>query len=80
MGVGCPGCSVGQGAAFSFKEPASGWKTTSKFSSQLTASNGLTGDRLGSSVSASPTAIVTGAPYATIGSNPKEGAAYVFGR
>ena len=79
-GVGCPGCLDGQGAAFSFSEPASGWRTTSRFDTQLTASDGVTGDRLGFSVAASPTTVVAGAPYATIHSNPEEGTAYVFGR
>jgi hypothetical protein len=78
--VGCPGCLLGKGVAFSFAEPASGWKTTSMFSSKLVASDGVIGDRLGFSVSSSPAAIVAGAPYAAIGSNQKEGAAYVFGR
>jgi hypothetical protein len=37
-------------------------------------------DGLGYSVSANPLTIAAGAPGATVGSNPNEGAAYLFGR
>jgi hypothetical protein len=79
---GAPGWpdGVGQGAVDLFVKPASGWKTTSTFKARLTAPDGRDQDGLGSSVSASATAIVAGAPYAAIGSEPKEGAVYVFGR
>jgi hypothetical protein len=78
--VGCPGCLGGKGAGFLFAEPASGCRTTSRFNSQLTASDGMIGDRLGFSVSANPTTIVAGAPYATIGSSRQVGAVYLFGQ
>jgi hypothetical protein len=71
---------LGQGAAVLFVKPAAGWKTTSKFKTRLTAADGRAQDGLGYSVSANPLTIAAGAPGATIGSNPKEGAAYVFGR
>jgi len=45
---------------------------------ELTASDGQAGDRLGYSVSKSDNTVVIGAPDATIGSNAKQGAAYVF--
>jgi FG-GAP repeat len=47
---------------------------------RLTASDGVAGDSLGSSVaiSADGTTIVAGAPGATIGGNPAQGAVYVF--
>jgi FG-GAP repeat protein len=79
---GAPGWQdgVGQGAADFFVKPGSGWRTTSKPDATLTASNGRPPDQLGSSASASPTAIVAGAPYAPSGSNSEEGTAYVFGR
>jgi len=76
---GAPGWQ-GQGAIDLFAKPASGWKTTSKAKTRLTATDGRNMDNLGFSVSASSTAIVAGAPYATIESNPEEGAVYVFGR
>lgn len=79
---GAPGWQdgIGQGAVDLFVRPASGWKTTSSSNARLTASDGRPPDQLGSSVSSSSTGIVSGAPYATIESNPEEGAVYVFGR
>jgi hypothetical protein len=80
--AGAPGWQDGggNGSVDLFVKPASGWKTTSKFKVRLTATDGRNMDNLGYSVSASPMAIVAGAPFATIGSQPKEGAAYLFGR
>ena len=75
---GWPG-GIGQGAADLFVKPASGWKTTSKSNSVITAKDGMAKDNLGFSVSASTFAIVAGAPYAPIGANPEQGTAYVFG-
>jgi hypothetical protein len=76
---GAPGWR-GQGAVDLFVRPTSGWKTTSKFKTRLTATDGKVMDNLGFSVSSSPTVIAGGAPYAQVGSNPEQGAAYVFGR
>jgi len=45
---------------------------------QLTASDGLGGDLFGYSTSKSDNTVVIGAPAAAIGSNSKQGAAYVF--
>ena len=70
---------LGQGAVVLFVKPTAGWRTTSNFKTRLTASDGKNPDQLGTSVSAAGSSIVAGAPYATIGSNPEEGAAYVFG-
>jgi hypothetical protein len=69
----------GKGSVDLFVKPISGWKTTSKFEARLTATDGQNPDELGFSVSASPAAIAAGAPNATIGDNPEQGAAYVFG-
>jgi len=79
---GAPGWQDGggRGAIDLFVKPVSGWKTTSKVKARLTARDGKNPDALGFSVSAAANAVVSGAPYATIGSNPKEGAAYLFGR
>jgi len=70
----------GQGATVIFVKPTTGWKTTSRFKERLTATDGKNPDQLGTSASASATAIVAGAPYATIGAKPEQGAAYVFGQ
>ncbi len=70
----------GQGAIDLFAKPVSGWKTTSKFKARLTATDGKVMDNLGFSVSVSPTFVVGGAPYAQVGSNPQQGATYIFGR
>ena len=75
---GAPGWQLGQGAVDLFRKPSSGWKTTSRFAARLTASDGIAQDGLGFSVSGSPLAVVGGAPYAQIGSNPQQGAAYLF--
>jgi len=75
-----PSPSNGAGAAYVFVMPAGGWGTTSSFTAKLTASDGVSGDQFGYSVgvSADGSAIVAGAPYAQIGSNSYQGAAYVF--
>jgi len=69
----------GKGSVDLFAKPISGWKTTSKFKARLTATDGRNPDELGFSVSASLTTVAAGAPNATIGDNPEEGAAYLFG-
>jgi hypothetical protein len=45
---------------------------------ELSAADGSAGDGFGDSVAISGTTIVAGAPHATVGSNSKQGAAYVF--
>jgi len=45
---------------------------------ELTGSDGMSRDLFGYSVSKSDDAVVVGAPAATVGSNSKQGAAYVF--
>jgi hypothetical protein len=79
---GAPGWQdgLGQGAVDFFVRSASGWKTTSKAKTRLIASDGMAKDSLGFSVSGGLAAIFAGSPYAAIGSNPQQGAAYVFGR
>ncbi len=80
--VGAPFATIGsnarQGAAYVFVEPASGWATTSTFTAELTNSSGAAGDNFGWSVAISGNTIVVGAPFATIGSNARQGAVYVF--
>jgi hypothetical protein len=70
----------GQGAVVLFVEPTAGWRTTSGFKSRLVASDGRNMDSLGYSVSSTTGTILVGAPFAAIGANPKEGAAYIFGQ
>lgn len=71
--AGAPFASVG-GAAYSYLEPANGWKTTSHFSGKATAADAGTNDQLGWSVSLSGGIFIAGAP----GDNLQNGAAYIF--
>jgi hypothetical protein len=68
----------GQGAAYVFIKPKSGWKTTSKFTAKLTSSDGAASDSFGNSVSLAGSTLVIGAPYAAVNDNQAQGAAYVF--
>ena len=79
--VGVPyakiGSNIGQGAAYIFVKPATGWANMTQ-TAKLIASNGATNDWLGSSVTISGDTIVVGASAADIGSNASQGAAFVF--
>jgi hypothetical protein len=75
--AGAPDSNLGPGAAYVFIKPAGGWTNMTQ-TAELTASDGEDHDGFGSSVSVSGNTIVAGSPYATIGSNPDQGAAYVF--
>jgi hypothetical protein len=79
--AGAPGHKVGsnanQGAVYVFVMPASGWANATQ-TAELTATDGAAEDNLGSSVAISGDTIVAGARYHTVGSNTKQGAAYVF--
>ena len=66
------------GAAFVYNKPSSGWKTTSNYAQELSASDASEGAYLGSSLAIGGSTIVAGADLATIGSNSQQGAAYVF--
>jgi hypothetical protein len=78
--VGAPHGEVGgnydQGAAYVYVEPVSGWASTTE-TAKLT-SNGADGDQFGQSVSINVSTVAVGAPYAEVGGNFSEGAAYVF--
>ena len=65
------------GAGYVFVEPSGGWKNATQ-TAKLLASDGAAGDSLGYSVSVSGGTAAVGAPYAKIGSNAEQGAAYVF--
>jgi hypothetical protein len=65
-----------QGAAYAFRNSAGTWQETQK----LIASDGMPGDQFGFSLEIFDRTSLIGAPAANIGSNPHQGAAYVFGR
>jgi FG-GAP repeat/Bacterial Ig-like domain (group 3) len=71
------GAVAGQGAVYVFVKPASGWANAAQ-TAELTASDGLASDGLGSAVAASANTVVAGAPFHTVGSDTAQGAAYVF--
>jgi hypothetical protein len=64
--------STGAGKAYIFVKPAGGWKTTSHFNAELTASDGSPGDVFGWSPSVTSNRAVIGAAGAN--------AAYVFNK
>jgi hypothetical protein len=72
------GQNQGQGAAYIYVKPKSGWKTTSRFTAKLTSSDGATSDRFGSSVSLDGSTLVIGAPNASVNGNQGQGTGYVF--
>jgi hypothetical protein len=69
----------GPGVAYLFVKPTDGWKDMFQ-TAELTASDGSPGDGLGWVVSVSGNVVAAGAPFATVGSNSAQGAAYVFAR
>jgi hypothetical protein len=71
--VGAPSALGNQGSAYVFSKPATGWTTTSAPNARLTASDGVSGDRFGSSMAVAVSTAMVGAP-----SNSPSGAAYVF--
>ena len=75
--IGAPGMTVGsntgQGAAYLFVKPSSGWKNTVR-ASELTAADGAASDSFGVSIGISGATAAVGAPKS---STP--GSAYVFG-
>jgi hypothetical protein len=81
VAVGAPRANIGgqlqQGAAYVFTEPASGWANMAE-TAKLTATDGAGYDDFGYSVSIGGNTVVVGAPYATVGGDADEGAAYVF--
>ncbi len=86
IAVAAPGASVAgrdaQGIVYVFVRPAGGWANGTQ-AAELTASDGQAGDYLGTdaggvAVSADGSTVVAAAPYATIGTQEGQGAAYVF--
>jgi FG-GAP repeat protein len=78
----CPQSGVcnGAGKVYVFIKPTSGWKTTSTFEAELTASDGTATDGFSNmlGISADRNTVVVGASGATVDGRASEGAAYVF--
>ena len=81
VAVGAGGATVNgdphQGAAYIFTKLPNGWTNMTQ-TAKLIASDGYVGDDFGASVAISGDTVTVGAPYASIGSNSQQGAAYVF--
>jgi hypothetical protein len=65
------------GAVYVFTKPRRGWHNETQ-TAKLTASNGGSGDNLGSSVAISGNVIASGAPEATVNGNQVQGEVYIF--
>ena len=80
--VGAPdstvGLNAGQGRAYVFVKPITGWSGTRTQTATLTASGGAAGDGFGSSVAIDGDSILVGAPNSFVGLNAGQGRAYVF--
>jgi hypothetical protein len=74
------GICNGPGKVDVFLKPKGGWKTTSSFKAQLTASDGMANDGFSNELglSADGNTVVVGAAGATVNGNLGQGAAYVF--
>jgi hypothetical protein len=68
------GDNAGQGAAYVFVPSGGTWTEVARLSS----SDGVASDAFGESIGLSGTTLVAGAPFATVGANSGQGAAYVF--
>ncbi|MBC8504248.1 MAG: sortase, partial [Chloroflexi bacterium] len=70
----------GQGSAYIFVKPGGGWATTSSYDAKLTASDAVDNEEehFGRSVAISGDNVVAGADHDDIGSNTRQGSAYVF--
>jgi FG-GAP repeat len=68
------GANAGQGAAYVFTLSGDSWTQQQ----ELISSDGAANDFFGGSVALSGTMALVGADYKTIGSNPAQGATYVF--
>ena len=79
VAIGAIGVNSFGGAVYVFTKPASGWKTTSHFSSELTPADGISGDVFGFSAAVSGNNVLAGAVYHPSGATDGPGAAYVFG-
>lgn len=74
---GAVGASNGNGAAYVFVEPSTGWANMTQ-TAELRAPNGQSGSSFGQSAGITGGVVVIGAPGTTVGSNQEQGAAYLF--
>jgi hypothetical protein len=72
------GTHISQGAIYIYTRPAAGWSGSPASAAKLYASDGGEFDLLGSSIAISGSQVAGGAPYAKVGANDSQGAAYVF--
>ena len=71
------GSNYQQGAAYMIAKPQGGWATATE-TAKLIASDGGAGDQFGFPLAIRNNTIVAGAFGAAIGSNPQQGAVYIF--
>jgi hypothetical protein len=77
LAIGAWGVNRGRGAVYAFIKPQSGWRNTSKFSAELTASGGAQNDNFGVAACAKGSTIVSGASGVVV-NNTSVGATYIF--
>jgi hypothetical protein len=81
--VGAPfrevGKNTGQGTAYVFVKPTSGWKNATQ-TAKLTAARGAANEFFGESVAVSGNTVLSGAPSREVGKNAMQGAVDVFTR
>jgi hypothetical protein len=81
IAAGAPNKTVGsnafQGAVYVFVEPTTGWSNMTQ-TAELTSSDGEANDAFGYGLAVNGNQIVAGAPFAQIGSNQYQGAAYIY--
>jgi hypothetical protein len=75
IAAGSPKSATSQGVVYIFYQPSAGWKTTSKYSAKLTASDHSSGALFGSSIGFD-TDVAIGAPG---GGSDAAGSGYIFG-
>jgi len=80
--VGAPaamvGSNVGQGEAFLYSRPPTGWSENATPNLTITAWDGVANDALGNGVAISGETVVVGAPFHTFNSTNNQGVAYVL--
>jgi hypothetical protein len=74
--VGAPNVNQGQGAAYLFLKPASGWLTTSRYNAELVPQ----GNNVGAASALAGATLLVGAPSGLFGGHQHQGAAFVFGQ
>ncbi|MFL5830883.1 MAG: FG-GAP repeat protein, partial [Solirubrobacteraceae bacterium] len=81
--VGSPNHEVDlarQGAAYVFLMPLNGWGDTATQTAELTASDGVTGDKFGSAVAATGETVLASSFLHQVGGNAAQGAVYLFAK